>query len=573
MLVGSAIVTDMLQSTALKILQTGVNVFLTGEPGTGKTYTINTYVAWLRERGIEPAITASTGIAATHIGGMTIHSWSGIGIKDHLDQYALDDIAGTKRVVDRVAHTPILIIDEISMLAGNTLSMVDQVCRAVRKNELPFGGIQVVLVGDFFQLPPIVRTTDDALFDTNRTAPFAFRAEVWQALNPIVCYLHEQFRQSDTSYARLLSTLRSGASLDTSSLDARVYELDGIPDTIPRLFTRNIHVDRLNLDRLREIKGAEREFVMLGRGSERLVDTLKRSCISPEVLYLRVGARVMCTKNDPAGRFVNGTLGEVIGFAQTGNPQIHTNAGTILEIEPVEWKIDDGGKTLARITQIPLRLAWAVTIHKSQGMTLDAAAIDLSDAFEYGQGYVALSRVRSFDGLYLLGYNERALRVHPEVREHDVLFKKNSAAARALFESMAAGEHTALVEQFVTSSGGSLTPGAIKKEKKKTVRRQRGGTLEATLSLAKEGYSIERIASERALTSGTIVSHIVELYMHGQLDRRDVEALVSDTVRDEYRAIAAAFAEHGTEKLAPVHAALGGRLSYDDLQLARILFL
>ena len=148
----------MTQSQALSILKTGANVFLTGEPGSGKTHTINEYVAYLRARGIEPAITASTGISATHIGGMTIHSWSGIGIKTKLDKCDLDKISSNNHIVNRIKRAKVLIIDEVSMLPPETLSMIDAICGKIKQSLEPFGGIQVVLVGDFFQLPPIVKT-------------------------------------------------------------------------------------------------------------------------------------------------------------------------------------------------------------------------------------------------------------------------------------------------------------------------------------------------------------------------------------------------------------------------------
>src|SRR3989344_652453 len=147
----------MTQSEALNILKTGANVFLTGEPGAGKTHTINNFVNYLRDRDVEPSITASTGIAATHIGGMTIHSWSGIGIKGKLDKYDLDKIASSEYIVRRVRKTRVLIIDEISMLSTNMLDMVDMVCREIKQSSEPFGGIQVILVGDFFQLPPLFK--------------------------------------------------------------------------------------------------------------------------------------------------------------------------------------------------------------------------------------------------------------------------------------------------------------------------------------------------------------------------------------------------------------------------------
>src|SRR3989338_10848077 len=145
----------MTQNQALSILKTGANVFLTGEPGSGKTHTVNEYVAYLRQHNIEPAITASTGIAATHISGITIHSWSGIGIKRKLDKYDLDKISSSSYVGKRVRRAKVLIIDEVSMLSAETLSMIDAVCREVKQNPEPFGGLQMILVCDFFQLPPI----------------------------------------------------------------------------------------------------------------------------------------------------------------------------------------------------------------------------------------------------------------------------------------------------------------------------------------------------------------------------------------------------------------------------------
>src|SRR3989338_795530 len=172
----------MTQSEALDILKTGANVFLTGEPGAGKTHTVNEYVRYLRACKVEPAVTASTGIAATHIGGMTIHSWSGIGIKRWLDKYSLDSIASREYVSKRMRAAHVLIIDEVSMLAPETLDMVDAVCREVRQNQQSFGGLQVLLVGDFFQLPPVQSThstssgqarlpqvTPDSLFDKDKS--------------------------------------------------------------------------------------------------------------------------------------------------------------------------------------------------------------------------------------------------------------------------------------------------------------------------------------------------------------------------------------------------------------------
>ncbi len=453
----------MKQSTALKILQTGANVFLTGEPGSGKTHTVNAYVKWLRERGIEPAITASTGIAATHIHGMTIHSWSGIGIKQDLSAYDLDKIAQNERVVRRVRDARILIIDEVSMLSAKTLSMAEAVCREIRQRQVPFGGLQVILVGDFFQLPPVVQRQVEQQdepqisFDTGEvedTSTFAFGSRVWKELNPLVCYLSEQHRQEDAAFLDVLSGIRRGAFtpkhrtlLDTRRVEAR--------SGTTQLYSHNADVDRINDVEIGKISGDMRTFAMTSQGKDALVASLKRGCLSPEMLALKVGARVMFTKNDIEHKYVNGTLGTVMGFVKdSGYPIVKTSSGRSVIAEPEEWHIEDGGKVLARINQIPLRLAWAITVHKSQGMSLDAAHMDLSQAFEYGQGYVALSRVRTLAGLSLAGLNDRALEVHPEVSARDRDFKVQSAAARKAFEEMGEKEHAELVHNFVLACGG-----------------------------------------------------------------------------------------------------------------------
>ena len=450
----------MTQGEALAILKTGANVFLTGEPGSGKTYTINRYVAWLRERGIEPSITASTGIAATHIGGHTVHSWSGIGVKRDLSPYELDTIAQNKRVYGRVRDARVLVIDEVSMLSAQTLAMVDAVCREVRQDRRPFGGLQVVLVGDFFQLPPVERRTDEEEVQERlmeqRSTGFAFTAPAWGVLNPLVCYLSEQHRQEDAAFLEFLGAVRRNAVREQHRALLRTrYARTARPGTT-QLYSHNVDVDLINKAELGKLPGKVAEFQMGGRGAEKLVATLKKGCLSPETLQLKVGARVMFTKNDTVRHgFVNGTLGTVERFdKESGHPIVKTNAGRHLLAEPMEWSMSEGGKILAQITQTPLRLAWAMTVHKSQGMSLDAAHMDLSEAFEYGQGYVALSRVRTLGGLSLAGLNERALKVHPEILAKDAEFRAQSAQARGAFAKLPAQEFAAMHKNFVRVCGG-----------------------------------------------------------------------------------------------------------------------
>ena len=451
----------MTQNEALSILKTGANVFLTGEPGAGKTYTINKFVSYLRERDIEPAITASTGIAATHIGGMTIHSWSGIGIKESLNDYDLDRITSNEYIHKRVLKTRVLIIDEISMLRSETLSMLDAICREIKQNEEPFGGMQIVFVGDFFQLPPIekknsVSNVQDKLINEVKIY-FAFESEAWRKLAPVTCYLTEQHRQDDADFLSVLSAIRLGKMEDShlKHIHSRMGDSSKFPENTTKLFSRNVNVDEVNMEMLNKIGAESKKFTMTSSGKESLVFGLKKGCLSPEVLCLKKGAVVMCTKNNPKERFVNGTLGTVEDFDSfTNYPIVKTRSGKIIKIEPMDWSVEENGKIKAKITQIPLRLAWAITVHKSQGMSMDAATMDLSDVFEFGQGYVALSRVRRLSGLYLLGINDKALKVHPRVKEKDAGFRAGSEEARKVFGNILPEESEKMQKNFIITMGG-----------------------------------------------------------------------------------------------------------------------
>ena len=424
----------MKQDEALQILKTGASAFLTGEPGSGKSYVASRFVGYLRRESIPVAVTASTGIAAAQLGGLTVHAWSGIGARSHITRSDMDAIAKSRRVTDRIKKTRVLIIDEVSMLSGQTLSAVSQVCQFVRKSNDPFGGLQTVFVGDFFQLPPVVRRDEHASAemesqDEEDRSPFAYASRAWRNLDPAICYLTEQHRQTDSEFSLLLGAIRSNrfGQEHRDLLVSRKLKMDSLPGSITRLFTHNMDVDRINQAELVKLPGEIRSFLMTSMGDKLLADGLKRGCLSPERLDLKIGASVMFTKNDPEGRFVNGTLGVVTEFArEDGFPVVVTKGGSTVVARPAEWKVAEDEAFKAGIEQVPLRLAWAITVHKSQGMSLDAAVMDLSNAFEYGQGYVALSRVRSLGGLHLLGWNERALRVHPEALAKDGDFRRSS---------------------------------------------------------------------------------------------------------------------------------------------------
>lgn len=554
----------MTQDTALTIMKTGANVFLTGEPGSGKTHTVNAYVRYLREHGINPSITASTGIAATHVGGMTIHSWSGIGIKRVLTEYDLDAMGANEGLVKRIVNAKVLIIDEISMLDGSILVMLEQVTRTLRHKDEPFGGLQVVFVGDFFQLPPIA--------NRGERAQFCFESNAWRSANPIVCYLSEQHRQDDTAFLSTLGAIRRG------ELEDHVFEYIGErnvlpgehPQDIPQLFTHNANVDIKNIEELAKLSGEEKVFLMSTKGSTSRVEQLIKGCLSPEELVLKEGASVMFTKNSFDNGYVNGTLGTITGFDEdNGFPIVETSSGDIIIALPSEWAVDDSGKVLATITQVPLRLAWAITVHKSQGMSLDAATMDLSRAFEYGQGYVALSRVRTFSGLYILGINQRAFEVHPLVLERDQAFRERSEEAETGFLDMEQGDITKLHDNFLLTSGGSL-------EKKEIQTKERGvpklSTHEETLLLVKKGKTIEEIAKLRDLKVATIFDHVETLCEKGLVSNDALDHFVPAKLKKAFPEIHGAFTKLETTKLTPVFEFFDEKYPYDELRLARLFF-
>lgn len=497
----------MTQDQAFLIMKTGVNIYLTGSAGSGKTFLLNKYINYLESHDIPVAVTASTGIAATHMNGMTIHSWSGIGIRNFLDEKGLDELEDKKYLWKRFEKARVLIIDEVSMLHASQLDMLEKVCRRFKRNDKPFGGLQVILSGDFFQLPPINKSGDE------NESGMIFNSKAWQILNPAICYIEEQHRQEDDSLLEILNAIRS------NDMEEKHYEIlqsrigkklkSDIKPT--RLYTHNVNVDNINNIELSQIQNDEAIFQMTSSGPLPIVDILKKSCLAHENLKLKIGAEVMCIKNNFEEGYVNGSRGKIIGFEkETKNPMIELYNGKKIILKPELWAIEEDGKIKASISQIPLRLAWAITIHKSQGMSLDNAEIDLGSTFAYGMGYVALSRVRTLEGISLVGFNNEALRVDPKVLEFDQDLKNQSFSNELLFKKLKTDEQKKLEAEFIIKMGGNIKEGSGKSNNKK-IKDTKVPTIIITKELLESGKNIKEIAKERDYTESTIISHIEDI--------------------------------------------------------------
>lgn len=530
----------MTQAEALDILKMGHSVFLTGAAGTGKTFVLNKYIEYLKSHSITPAITASTGIAATHIGGQTIHSWSGIGVYEKLDSWTLDKLEQNERLFRRYENVKVLIIDEISMLHASRLDMINTLFKKFRHSDKPFAGVQIVFCGDFFQLPPVVKKYGrEEMVDESKE--FAYHSQAWQELNPVICYLEENYRQEDERLTKILNDIRFERNTEeifknlniNSFVKEKVVKKKVEKETL-KLYTHNIDVDSINEEKynLLDINLKEFSYQMSNNGKKNFVEILKQNCLAPEILNLKKGAKVIFIKNDKNREFQNGTLAEVIDFDVSNMPIVKTFDGKRICVGEDCWQYtNEDGKVLAEISQLPLRYAWAITVHKSQGMTLDEAEIDLSKAFGTGMGYVALSRVRKFENVKLLGIHNDALKINKSVVLQDKVFREKGERAKKALEKYYADKEmqTKLKrkqEEFILACDGSLEKVEIKEEKFE--KKEKVKTTQVTLEFIKQKLLPEKIAKERSLTLGTIISHIEELFEAKEINKKDIKYIFQD---------------------------------------------
>lgn len=558
----------MNQEKALAVLKSGDNVFLTGSAGTGKTYVLNKYIQYLKARKVPVSITASTGIAATHLQGTTIHAWSGIGIKDSLSLRNLRDLRQKKYLKKHIEKTKVLIIDEISMLHKKQFDLVNEVLQFFRENEKAFGGIQVVLCGDFFQLPPIGSSGE-----TNRDK-FCFMSQSWLNANLSICYLTDQFRQTDSELNNILNEIRRGMVTERS-----VALLQSSKDLIEadeptRLYTHNMDVDRINTAHITEIKGRKKIFRAKIKGNLKLAETVKKSIMAPETLELKKDAKVMFVKNNYEKGYLNGSLGKVIRYNDEGYPVVQLNNGYEITAEPEDWRIEDEtGKLIVSYAQVPLRLAWAITVHKSQGMTLDSAVMDLSKTFEKGQGYVALSRVKSMEGLQLKGFNTTALEVDGLALKADIRFQELSNETE---ESIETDDLEIKAKEFIKRSGGVIDKDEIR-ENRKNLEKGKKVTKKSTYLITKQlidkGHSLEDIVIERDLTHGTVATHLIKiaaLYPKTDLSNFKPDTKVLNKVKKARNQLLKENKPGERISLKPIFDLLKGELTYDQIKLALV---
>jgi ATP-dependent DNA helicase PIF1 len=326
-------------------------------------------------------------------------------------------------LIKRYNSTDVLVIDEVSMLHGSRLDMVNQVCKLLRGSDKPFGGLQIILVGDLFQLPPISRAGE--------RIDFAHTSQAWRELEPKICYLTEQHRQTELGdgLLDLLEAMRRGDvdEAHEALLQSRIGRLPAENIVATKLYSHNVDVDTINHQQLQKLEGKARTYQMSFGGQKARAEQLAKSILAPESLQLKQDAEVMFVVNDPVKGFYNGSRGRVVDF-DSNRPVVELLNGKTIVVEPHDWSLEEDGRLRASASQLPLRLAWAITIHKSQGMSLDAAVVDLSRSFTPGMGYVALSRVRSLDGLYLVGINNIALLLHPDIHSYDAELRQFSLA-------------------------------------------------------------------------------------------------------------------------------------------------
>ena len=405
------------QEKAWNAIIQGKNVFITGGGGVGKSFIISMYTK-MYQNGKKIAVTSTTGVSALLINGTTIHSFAGIGLGKGSAEAIVTTIMKKSYLMKRWRELDTLILDEISMLSPDLFDKLEQIARTVRRNEKPFGGIQLILSGDFCQLPCV---DSDGICAS---------ASSWDRCVEEVIYMKQIVRQTDIAFCNCLNDVRLAIlSRETRKLLLSCFNRDltnelGIAPT--RLFPLNYAVNYLNdqeMDALSEDGREFREYEMditvypTVRNKMEVLEKHKKNCMALETLQLCVGAQVMLLHNlDLPAKLANGSRGVVTNFVDD-MPVVKFLNGEERTIDYFVWEVEENDKKLLSARQIPLKVAYAMSIHKAQGVSLDYATVDLEEVFEYGQAYVALSRVRTLEGLNIIGLDFKKIKAHPQAKE------------------------------------------------------------------------------------------------------------------------------------------------------------
>lgn len=433
------------QNRVLAAISQGKSVFITGSAGTGKTFLLAEVIKSLSKLHTPStvSVTASTGIAACALKGQTLHSFAGIGICSFDDpKRLLDKVSKIKSAVTRWRKVKALVVDEISMISAKLFDHLDYIARKIKGVDKPWGGIQIVVSGDFFQLPPIADDYDEAMY--------AFDADCWNDSFDLQVELTRVFRQSDAGLARLLEGIRRGESEqhDLEFLE-QFCSKTKCDSSVVQIFPLNEDVKRVNEARLKSLKKdlVVYKAVDFGKGHWKW---MLNSGIAPKEISLCEGARVMLIKNiNTESGLVNGATGTVLRFSHSSAkdlgricpdqvmPVVQFDAGQCMPVTPEKWEVLDGENVVACRKQVPLILAWAMSIHKCQGMTLERLHTDLSRAFGCGMVYVALSRLRSLEGLHLSSFDRSKIKANQKVSR----FYKSLASSEQKKEVMVVGSN------------------------------------------------------------------------------------------------------------------------------------
>ena len=406
------------QQQAFDIICKGKNIFITGPGGCGKTHLIkHIYNHFNLRKNI--AITSTTGTSAILIDGSTLHSYLGIGLGNDDAGSLYMKIKKNTKIRRRWEELDILVIDEVSMLSPTLFDKLEQIARVIRRSECPFGGIQIILSGDFYQLP-VVGETD----------AFCFDAKSWKSCIKNIVYLTENFRQSDPIFLKCLNEIRVGNISDEtynilkSRVNVPLHNELGIKPTKIYSLNRDVDIDNENeLDKLvlenenLEFYEYKLEYQVFKDNIHNVEEKISKKCVAPYNLQLCIGAQVMLLYNiDLENKLVNGSRGVITRFVENF-PEVLFLNGVKQIITEQTWEIYDGKELIISCTQVPLRIAYSITSHKSQGLTIDYAIVDLDNIFENGQAYVALSRVRSLEGLSIRNLKKIKVKAHPKVIE------------------------------------------------------------------------------------------------------------------------------------------------------------